>query len=230
MTSKEKHEHLWEALAAFQQELPVIEKDQKANVKTKSGPSFSYEYADLATVSQAILPLLGKHGIAWVCKTLPDDTGAFFLHYKLVHESGESTNGIYPLPPLNTPPQAMGSAITYARRYSLLTITGVAPGGEDDDGAAAQQTPPQSRQAPPERQNKPKEQAPSNHPPQLQAETWKTLQRLAIDLKYDANRTLQLAQFLNWDGNVLREIDQGTADAMIDFMLTKLEEQEGKKA
>ena len=130
------------ALAAFQSELPAIEKHNTALVEGREGrKGYKYDYADLADVSAAVLPLLGKHGMSW--RTLPtmDPHGRFALKYDLTHESGESTGGWWPL--TNGTPQQMGSAITYARRYTLCAVTGVAPGGEDDDGAAAQ--PPPSR-------------------------------------------------------------------------------------
>ena len=59
------------------------------------------------------------------------------LAYVLRHTSGGEDGGEYPLPSANTPAQQMGSAITYARRYCLLAVTGVAPEDEDDDGASA---------------------------------------------------------------------------------------------
>ena len=58
------------------------------------------------------------------------------LAYKLLHVSGDHEAGEYPLPTSGTP-QAIGSAITYARRYTLVAVTGLAP-EDDDDGAAAE--------------------------------------------------------------------------------------------
>ena len=59
------------------------------------------------------------------------------LAYSLLHKSGGAVAGEYPLP-RDGSPQAIGSALTYARRYALCAVTGVAPGGSDDDGAAAE--------------------------------------------------------------------------------------------
>lgn len=124
------------ALSRVQAELPHIAKSQTARVQTEK-TSYSYSYADLAQVSKAILPLLGKHGLAWITKPTLTPDGAFVLSYRLVHVSGESDEGLYPLPKASTP-QAMGSAITYARRYTLCSVTGVAPDSDDDDAAAVQ--------------------------------------------------------------------------------------------
>lgn len=122
---------LYKALVAFQKELPNVSKGNTA----KAG-SFSYKYADLTDVTDKIMPVLSNHGLAFT--SMPTIIGdRFVLSYQLVHTSGEMIGGAYPLPSTGSP-QEIGSAITYARRYSLVAITGVAPGGDDDDAAAAQ--------------------------------------------------------------------------------------------
>jgi len=143
-TTEFKHATLAAALAAFQEQLPQIRKGNTAQVKSDKG-NFAYDYADLADVSAAVMPLLGSHGLSFSARPTVGDHG-FVLFYKLAHESGEWEEGIYPLPSANTPPQQLGSAITYARRYALCAVTGVAPGGDDDDAAAAQSAPPQQAQ------------------------------------------------------------------------------------
>jgi hypothetical protein len=125
-----EHANLAAALAAFQAELPVLGKDSTANAGT-----YSYEYADLAAVSRVVLPLLGKHGLSFSSKPTVLD-GKFCLAYTLSHAQGDTDQGIYPLPATGKA-QEIGSAITYARRYALMAITGVFPGGEDDDGKGA---------------------------------------------------------------------------------------------
>jgi len=84
-----------------------------------------------------VLPALARHGLSW--STLPtiQDDGKFVLRYSLRHTSGQQESGTWPLPATSSPPQALGSAITYARRYCLCAVTGVSP-DDDDDGAAAQ--------------------------------------------------------------------------------------------
>lgn len=143
--SESEHSSLAEALAGFQAELPSIGTDKTAKVKSeRTNTEYSYKYADLADIAPVVLPLLAKHGLSWSTKpTLWK--GSLVLKYKLRHESGESTSGIYPLPAANTPAQQLGSAITYARRYCLLAVTGVSPGGDDNDGADAPAAPPTRR-------------------------------------------------------------------------------------
>lgn len=121
-------QNLDEALAALQADLPVLKKD-KAGHQSK--------YADLVQVNAVVLARLNQLGMVW--KALPTllDDGKFVLAYELTHvASGESESGRYPLK-LSDNPQQMGSAITYARRYALLAVTGVAAEDEDDDGNAA---------------------------------------------------------------------------------------------
>jgi hypothetical protein len=125
-----KHESLTAAVSAMQGELPVVEKVNSVNAGARK-----YKYADLTLLTEKVMPLLSKHGLAFIA--LPNIAdGVFGLSYELRHESGDSVAGHYPLP--NTAPQEIGSAITYARRYALAAVTGVAPGGDDDDAQKAQ--------------------------------------------------------------------------------------------
>ena len=128
------------ALAAVQLELPAIKKAETGQVSgtTKEGKYYSYEYsyADLAAVSAAIMPLLGKNGLAFTSWPTATPRG-LALRYFLMHKSGEQMDGEYPLPSGDrVTAQQLGSAITYARRYCLCAVTGVAP-DDDDDAAAA---------------------------------------------------------------------------------------------
>lgn len=131
-------ETLTSAVAAVQADLPSVGKDKTAIVKGDK-TNYKYTYADLAAVSAAILPLLSKHGLAWITLPTLDDSGKFVLRYELRHVSGEEAVGSYPLPTSGRP-QEMGSAITYARRYALCAVTGVAPEDDDDNAATAEQS------------------------------------------------------------------------------------------
>lgn len=119
------------ALAELQTQLPAISKDLTANVG-----SYRYSYADLAMISREVLPILGKLGLSFTsCPTLRD--GRFVLAYQLLHSSGAGIAGLYPLPEKGSP-QEIGGAITYARRYCLCAVTGVAPEDDDNDAALAE--------------------------------------------------------------------------------------------
>ena len=134
----DSHANIAAALAAFQASIPSVVKGQQATVTPKDGGrSYTYEYADLAVITPIAMPLLGQHGLSFTSR--PTLMGpAFVLEYALMHETGESLEGVYPLPdPVTTKPQTLGSAITYARRYAFCAVTGIAPGGDDDDAQAA---------------------------------------------------------------------------------------------
>lgn len=119
------------ALAAVQGQLPVITANQESQAGTRP-----YKYADLAAIHAAILPVLSAHGLAWI--TRPTTIGELFvLDYELRHVSGERLAGRYPLP-TSGGSQALGSAITYARRYTLCAVLGIAITGDDDDAQFAQ--------------------------------------------------------------------------------------------
>lgn len=139
------------ALAEVQANLPAIGKNREADVRSDKA-RFKYTYADLADVTAAVLPALGKVGLAWTALPTMTPDGRFVLRYSLIHTSGDSLDGEYPLPdPTRTPPQQLGSAITYARRYSLCSVTGVAPADDDDDAAATQGSPASHYEPPPPR-------------------------------------------------------------------------------
>ena len=143
------HENLAAALAAVQGELTVIAKTELAKVPTKTGGSYSYTYANLAGVSGAVLPLLSRHGLAFITMPTLNEKDRLVLAWELVHESGENRTGVYPL--VGVTPQEIGSAITYARRYILSSVTGAAT--DDDDGEQAtryvqqQSRPPRAEEA-----------------------------------------------------------------------------------
>lgn len=127
------------AKAAFQAQLPRIAVTDTAIIEGKEGKrGYSYKYADLAPVSEVVLPALGRFGLSFTSFPTVNAEGRFVLRYKLEHESGQFEGGEWPLPnPGQTDPKAVGSAITYARRYSLLAATGVAVHKDDDDAAEA---------------------------------------------------------------------------------------------
>lgn len=118
------------ALAKLQTQLPRITKSETADTG-----KYSYTYAGLADISAQVLPLLGAVGMAFTAKPTYDANGRYVLLCRLLHVSGETDEGVYLLPTSGSP-QALGSAITYGRRYLLCAMVGVAP-DEDDDGAVA---------------------------------------------------------------------------------------------
>jgi hypothetical protein len=119
------------AFFAMQQELPEIAKDSKAD----AGPRGIMHYANLKTVTDAAYPLLAKFGFMWSTQPTVDDSKPV-LRYELTHISHTADNpqqrtGLYPIFGDNKP-QALGAAITYARRYALCAVLGLTPDKEED--------------------------------------------------------------------------------------------------
>lgn len=102
--------------------------------KDANNPFFKSKYADLASVIDAAKPHLAANGLAVVQTTNFTEHG-LFLVTSLIHESGEYICGEYPIKPTKDDPQSMGSAVSYARRYTFSAITGIA--ADDDDGNKA---------------------------------------------------------------------------------------------
>ena len=105
--------------------------------KSTDNTFFKSRYADLTACFAAIKPHLAEAGLAFTQEPEVTDTGAILLRSTLRHVSGETITSVYPVHPVKPDPQALGSAITYARRYALNAMFGIAPEGEDDDGNAA---------------------------------------------------------------------------------------------
>lgn len=116
----------------------ALVKAQKAfapALKDSNNPFFKTKYADLSTCVKAVIDALNDNGIALVQNCHPCDDGVS-VETIFYHESGELINcGILHVPAAKNDPQGYGSALTYARRYSLMAACGIAP--EDDDGNAA---------------------------------------------------------------------------------------------
>jgi len=133
--------------AAMAKAFPEIEgaaKDSANDAFKRNG--LASKYADLSNVVQAIKPALVKHGLFFVQVT-HEQSGGVCIETQVHHESGESLSfGKLFVPATKQDAQGYGSALTYARRYSLMTAFGVCP--EDDDGNAASKAPPAREEAP----------------------------------------------------------------------------------
>lgn len=104
-------------------------------LKTNTNPHFKSRYVGLDGCIEAVIDALNSNGIALLQPTHLDDAGVT-VETLFVHESGETlSGGKLHVPAAKHDPQGYGSALTYARRYSLMAACGIAP--EDDDGNAA---------------------------------------------------------------------------------------------
>lgn len=104
-------------------------------LKTHTNPAFKTKYANLSACIEAVVDALNNNGIFLTQPSHEDSTGVT-VETLFVHESGETMScGKLHVPASKQDPQGYGSALTYARRYSLMAACGIAP--EDDDGNAA---------------------------------------------------------------------------------------------
>ena len=116
--------------------LALAQREIKSAPKQRVNPYFKSYYADLASCWDACREALAKNGLAVVQATWPIQ-GSLWLVTTLIHNSGQWMRSLTPIRCKDDSPQVMGSAITYARRYALCAIAGVA--SEDDDGQRALQ-------------------------------------------------------------------------------------------
>lgn len=132
------------ALAKVQAELPQIERDRTVEVTQKNGGTYSYSYVTLAHLSNAILPLLTKYGLSFAAMPGAGADGKMCVRYHLMHESGEVLSGEFPISGEGGI-QMIGGRITYARRYCLAAIVGVAA-DEDDESRLSEDGAPRTAQ------------------------------------------------------------------------------------
>lgn len=112
----------------------------KAAVKSGVNPHFKNKYAPVEEVIAACKDALNSNGISFIQGAEPSEGDILSLSTMLLHTSGEWIESTLTMRPVRNDPQGIGSCITYARRYSLAAICGVAS-DEDDDGNAASETP-----------------------------------------------------------------------------------------
>lgn len=130
MRTSENIDQLAKALAAAQGEM----KNAKLN---KVNPHFKSRYADLAEIRDTVTPALSRHGLSVAQGTDTAETGLVVVT-RLMHLSGQWIESRYPIS--IDKPQAMGSAYTYAKRYSLAAICCISS-DEDDDANVANASP-----------------------------------------------------------------------------------------
>lgn len=151
MHTSEQIDKIAAAFAKAQAEIGTVKKDQKADAG-----KFGYTYASLANVCEAIAPALAKHGLA-VTQAITQDPRQVTITTRLWHASGQWIENDCTVPVgSGGGAQAVGSAISYGRRYGLSALVGVAT--SDDDGAKAQEHAPKLRKEAPAKQQQPKAQ------------------------------------------------------------------------
>jgi hypothetical protein len=124
-----------ESIAALAAALSKAQADITGALKDSSNPFFKSKYADLASCWDACRKQLAANNLAVIQTTEVTEAGTVLVT-TLAHSSGEWMRGTLPVVTKDNGPQAQGSGITYARRYALAAIVGLAQ--IDDDAEAAQ--------------------------------------------------------------------------------------------
>lgn len=128
------------------QALVAAQKNFESAAKTSNNPHFRSKYAALDVCVDAVKEALNNEGIFLLQKT-HGCTDGVMVETIFIHESGDQlSGGVLHVPASKHDAQGYGSALTYARRYSLLAACGIAP--EDDDGNAATKSPPKTIKQP----------------------------------------------------------------------------------
>jgi len=177
LTTSETFNDIAAALAKAQGEMDNASKD-------RSNPAFKSKYADLASVRDATSGPLSANGIA-VLQAAATTAEGVTVETRFVHTSGQWFACTVGAVPKAYDPQSIGSAITYLRRYGLMSMAGIAP--EDDDGNAASgrdDGPPRWQQQEPrreERRPEPQRQEPRREEPKPAPEKrWSENERKAF--------------------------------------------------
>lgn len=128
-----KEKTIIQAIAEFQKSAPII-------LKSATNPFFKSKYADLPAVWHTIKDLMAENGLAVVnLNTIVD--GVEYLETRVYHTGGEYLSSISRLNPVKSDPQSVGSAITYMRRYALMSLLGLVADDDDDGNSASGKAP-----------------------------------------------------------------------------------------
>ncbi len=216
-------------------------------LKSSTNPHFRTKYADLSACVEAVIDALNDNGIALIQHTHDCDNGVS-VETIFMHESGEMlSTGRLHVPAAKQDPQGYGSALTYARRYSLMAACGIAP--EDDDANAASK-----KYVKPEPKPEPKVEAKEETkiPPHIEGfdtgwqikvtvtpeahlEDWseKVTQAAKTGLTFCANKT-DVTDLFKVNRNIfdkLKQLDPGTYKSLMeDFSSSKAKFEKGDVA
>jgi hypothetical protein len=128
MEKSENINELSAALAKAQAELKNPPRSREVSVKMKSGGTYKFKYAPLGDILEMARPVLSKNGLA-ICQIIQGKD----LTTCLLHEGGQWLSSTVTLAPQDPGPQALGSEITYKRRYTVTAMLGISA-DDDEDG------------------------------------------------------------------------------------------------
>lgn len=195
-------------------------------LKTSTNPHFRSRYADLSACVEAVIDALNNNGI-YLMQLTDEHEGGVKVSTTFIHESGEQlSGGTLFMPATKHDAQGFGSALSYARRYSLMAACGIAP--EDDDGNAATKTAPV---AAPKAMPKPVAKTPEAPPPappakmgnvanqwqlKVSAEPGTSVDDWSVSIADTTNFALEMAQSVD-DVNSIYKINKTVYDKLKDL-------------
>ncbi len=163
MRTSESITHLAAALTIAQSQYPAIPRDKTVKIRTKAGGEYTFQYAPLDSILSALRPVLAANGLS----VLQDIEGGA-VSTMILHASGEWWYGATVLVPPEEPgAKPVGSALTYAQRYSLRAALNVAT--DDDDDATTASGDHMAVKAPERPQNASSPSADTRHAPDVNA-------------------------------------------------------------
>lgn len=203
----------------------AAQKQVKDATKTSTNPHYRSKYAPLEEVIAACKEALNSNGITYLQGGEKNDGEVLHLSTMLLHESGEWIESTLTMRPAKNDPQGIGSAITYARRYSLASICGVAS-EEDDDGNAASHAPESKKPA-------------TNPAPKAEPKTDRRAQYGRIQVQKGRKGVKDLTE-AQWDGllcdcfdipskELIQELSPIALNAGIDKLIQEIDKLEGKQ-
>ena len=134
MKQSESIDKIIPAFIAFQSDMPSVPKDG-------NNPHFKSKYATLGAITEATRPHLAKHGLGFM-QWMSNRDGLQLIVTRIMHTSGQwMEDEGYILNPTKNDPQGMGSAVTYARRYTLGASLGIITEDDDDGNRASEPAP-----------------------------------------------------------------------------------------
>ena len=134
LSPEETRDNSWksEQIGALAAALSMAQAEMKGAKASSVNPFFKSNYADLHTVIESSLPHLNKHGLSIVQGHHRDEIGTFYVTTTLLHRSGQWIRSKLQMPVEKANAQGIGATTTYARRFSLCAMVGIAQ--TDDDG------------------------------------------------------------------------------------------------
>tara|TARA_R110002012_G_scaffold37090_2_gene104270 strand:+ start:658 stop:1134 length:477 start_codon:yes stop_codon:yes gene_type:complete len=136
----ERRQEAWKSskIDELGKSLAIAQSKMKGAKKNSVNPFFNSNYADLHTVIESSLPYLNAQGLSVIQGNDTDENGSFYVTTMLLHHSGQWIKSKLKMPITKPDAQGVGATITYARRFALSAMIGIAQ--TDDDGNSIQLT------------------------------------------------------------------------------------------